>query len=954
MTLLRTQVASLALAISTALWALPSQAADVGSATKDKSQAQTNQKQQTEEAQSEENGGEMERIQVSGIRSSIKESLFLKQNATSVVDLVVADDIGKFPDENLAEALQRIPGITITRNGGEGQNILVRGLGDGYNITTLNGRKLASEFAGRDFNFDTIASELVNVLAVYKSPEARLTEGGIGAIVDIQTRKPLDMNGFTLQASAKGIHESRTGDIHPHASFIIGDQNDEGTLGALFSAVYSKKTLRADTYSADGFFDEDEGWGVDSAGVPVDTNNNGAIDEGEIYASKIPSYMYFANAQDVRERIGSTLALQWRPSDDLLLSLDGLYSRYNTDGHRYQIGFVNYDESWTPGTPLFTDASFDELGRVVKMKQTGDNTMVELLNISEPRQTDTWQLGLNAAWQPTDNWSVMADLAYSQADNKNKGDNRFIVARGFVDSIGIDYSTGNTLPDVSISPALTADQTYGAHYSYNSGTGVKDKISDLKLEASYEPDDGIISKLHFGLNYVKQSKGQDAFRSRNPSQFSRGGYYLTRDGYDFAPGQVFTQGEFELFRIPENVFVPANFDNFLEGENSVSPDPWPSFDYDALLAFYRSINSEAADASIVASQSKSGSYEVSEAVTSAFVQLTLEDELWELPYMLNLGLRGSHTQVDSSGFGYDLAKVVLDGEGQPSNNDWRQVVATQYEGSYNSLLPSINLRVNLQDDLLLRVSAAQTLSRPSLYALRTWASPDFTNRKEGLPTLSRGNPGVKAEEAYQGDVTLEWYYGDSSSLAAGVFIKDIKSFIENDENAMDVDGNRYLVSQPESGQYGAKITGYELAWQQSFEEWLPEPMDGFGIQLNYTFVDSKYDDPERLELPFVGMSENSYNAVLYYEKYGLQGRLAYNWRSKFLVDPEAWGGPAWINAYGQLDASLSYELMENLTVFMEASNLDNNRYSGYIKRPDQVNYLERFGTQIALGIRGSF
>jgi outer membrane cobalamin receptor len=160
---------------------------------------------------------QVEKIQVTGIRSSIKESLFLKQNATSVVDVVVAEDIGKFPDENLAEALQRIPGITITRNGGEGQNVVIRGLGAGYNITTLNGRKLASENSGRDFNYDTIASELVSTIAVYKSPEARLQEGGIGAVVDIQTRKPLDLKGFTMAASAKGVYEE-----HPAACFVSG------------------------------------------------------------------------------------------------------------------------------------------------------------------------------------------------------------------------------------------------------------------------------------------------------------------------------------------------------------------------------------------------------------------------------------------------------------------------------------------------------------------------------------------------------------------------------------------------------------------------------------------------------------------------------------------------------------------------------------------------------------
>ena len=911
---------------------------------------------QAKEKAAAKNDKDVEVIQVSGIRSSIKESLFQKQNATSVVDLVVSDDIGKFPDENLAEALQRIPGITITRNGGEGQNILVRGLGGGYNITTLNGRKLASEYAGRDFNFDTIASELVSVLRVYKSPEAQLPEGGIGAVIDIETRKPLEMDGTTISASAKGIYESRTEDTHPHASFIVGQKNDDDSFGALFSAVYSKKTLRADTYSASGFFDEDEGWGVDSAGVPVDTNKNGVIDADETYASKIPSYMYYANAQDVRERLGATLALQWKPTDQLDINFDSLYSRYNTDGNRYQIGFVNYDESWTPGTPLFSDATFDEMDRVIKMRQTGENTMVELLNISTPRKTDTYQLGLNTKYQYNEQWAFTLDAAYSEAKDQNAGDNRFIVARGFVDAIDIDYSSGNKLPDVVISPGLTADQDYGAHYSYNSGTGVTDKISDLKLLTTYTPEQGLITKVDAGLTYVDQKKAQNQFASANPSQFSRGGFYLTRDGYAFDDSTVFQKGEFELFRIPKDVFVPANFDNFLEGENSLSPQPWPSFDYDKLLAYYRGLNAEAADKSIVAVQDRAGSYQVQEAVSTAFVQVTMEPEIFGLSSMLNLGLRGSKTEVTSSGFGYDLAKVELDAGGLPINNDWRQVLPVSYDDSYTNVLPSLNFKLNLTDELLLRFSAAEVLSRPSLYYLRSWAAPNFTVREQGLPTLAMGNPGVQPEEANQADVTLEWYYGESSALSGGVFVKDIKSFVTEGKFAANVAGTDYLVTTSVNGEYGAKVEGYEMAWQQSLQELLPEPFNGLGFQLNYTYVDSNYDDPDlkAKNLPFQGMSKNSYNAVLYYEQYGVQARLAYNWRSKFVTNPEDWGGASWIASYGQLDASVSYDFMHGLTVFAEASNLSNSRYWGYVKREDQVNYLERFGTQLAVGIRGSF
>lgn len=897
---------------------------------------------------------EIEVIEVRGIKNSIKESLFLKRNSVSVVDAVVADDIGKFPDENLAEALQRIPGITITRNGGEGQNILVRGLGGTYNVTTVNGRKLASENTGRDFNYDTIASELVSVLKVYKSPEARLIEGGIGAIIDIETRKPLDLEGFTLSTSAKGIYESRTEDIHPHASFIIGDKFNDETFGALFSAVYSKKTLRSDTYSAGGFFDENEGWGADSAGVPVDANNNGVIDDSsEIFASKIPSYMYFANAQDVRERIGATLALQWRPTEQLDINFDTIYSQYNTDGHRYQIGFVNYDESWTPGTPLFTNAKFDDLNRVVAMKQSGDNTMVELLNLTQPRKTDTYQVGLNVQYQFNDEWDITFDIAHSEAKNKNSGDNRFIVARGFVDEINIDYDRGNILPDVVIEPGLTSEQQYGAHYSRNTGTNVDDQVTDVKLFANYMPDDSIIDNMQFGIQHVRQKKSQLDYRSKNPGQFSRGGFYLNRDGYDFDDSTVFTRGEFELFGIPNNVFIPANFDNFLDGEDSISPQPWPSFDYDELLTYFRSINEEATNKSIVASENRPGTYSVEEAVTSAYVQVNIVDDLADMPYFLNIGLRISRTDLTSGGYFASIGDFGFDSDGK-ADPSWRdKVTLAAKENSYTDVLPSINFKLNITDELIYRFSAAEVVSRPKLADLKIYSSAG--NPRESLSQITMGNPNLKPERANQYDMTLEWYFADSSSASAGVFYKDIKTYITDYSGALNIDGNNYYVNTPINGD-GAKIQGFEVAYSQSLDELLPEPFNGLGFQLNYTYVDSSYEDEElkKSGLPFKGMSENSYNAVVYYENYGFQARLAYNWRSEFLVNPKAWGGPSWVSDYGQLDASMSYEINKTLIVFAEASNLMNKRYWGYVKRADQVNKLERFGTQIAIGVRASF
>ncbi|MEO2279662.1 TonB-dependent receptor [Pseudoalteromonas pernae] len=906
---------------------------------------------QQQEDKNANNAEEVEVIQVSGIRNSIKESNFRKQQATSVVDIVVADDIGKFPDENLADSLQRIPGITITRNNGEGQNILVRGLGGGYNITTLNGRKLASENAGRDFNFDTIASELVGALEVYKSPEARLIEGGIGAVVDVQTRKPFDLDGFTLNASMKGRYESRTEDVHPHASLIIGDTFNE--WGYLFSSAYSKKTLRVDSYDATGFFDQETQTGNR---VPVDINNDGVIDpSSEMFASKLPSYMKFDNAQDTRERLGATFAVQWQPTDNIDINLDTLYSRYETDGHKYRISFVNFDESWTPGTPSFVDPVFDESGRIVSMKHT-DGAMVQLLNMSTPRKTDTWQTALNSKWYATEQFSFEFDYAHSEAREQNNGDNRFIVTRGFVDGISLDHNNNNKIADVILEPGLTADQSYGAHYSRNSGIEVENIVDDLKFSGQFTPDESIISKVNFGISYLKQSKEQWSYRSMNPSIFSNGGQYLESGGYDYDASTVMDTGDFSLFQIPSDVFVGANFDNYLDGEPSITPEPWPSFDYDRLVAFYNTISPEATADGILPKRDDAGSYKVSEQVTSAYVQLDIEDTLLGLPYFLNLGVRASKTQVNTTGNLYDLSQVTLDEFGMPLNDDWKVTSKQEYQGDYSHILPSANFKLSLQDNLIYRISAAKVMSRPELSYLRPWLSPNFEIQQDNLPTLSLGFPDLEPEEANQADMTLEWYFADSSSMSGGLFYKDIDSFIEYQNTPLTYEGVEYYASFPSRGEYGAKIKGVELAYQQSLEEWLPAPFDGLGFQFNYTYVESNYEDPElkAKNLPFRGMSKNSYNAVIYYENDKFEGRLAYNWRGKFLQDAGSTGGAYWIADYGQLDASINYNINDTVSVFAQANNLTNSRYWGYIKREDQVRYLERFGTQLSFGIRGSF
>ncbi len=889
---------------------------------------------------------EVEKIEVVGIRGSINRSLTSKQIATGVVDVISAEDIGKFPDANLAEALQRMTGVTITRNNGEGKNILVRGLGGTYNVTTLNNRRMASENTGRDFNYDVIASELISSIAVHKSAQASLVEGGMGGVVNIETRRPLSLKEPTLAASAKANYETRTGDYLPHASFLVGDTFADNSFGVIASAAYSKRTIRIDSYSGAGFFNEsDRDWMF----IHVDKNNDGQVQDGERVASKLPGYMYFTNAQDTRERIGASVALQWQPSDDLEFSLDTLYTRYNTDGRRYQLGIVTYDEDWTPGKPSFGNLHFADDGRIDRLTMTND-PMVELLNLSEPRTTDTWQAGWNGAWHVSDSLSAFVDVSRSESKNANRGDNNFVVSRGFVDAIEMDHSKGGKLPDVRILPGLNAEQRYGAHYTYLSGMQVTDTIDEFQLGTVWKPDSGWLSSLKAGLHSTRQSKSRDGYASRNPSMFSNGGQYFAGYGYTVpANADRFTVGEMTLFRIPGNVFTPGNFSNFLDGESSVRPDNWPSFDADALLAYYRSINADATDRYIMPTHRRDQSYVVGEDVDSAYVQAAFIGELAEMPYTLDVGLRYSRTRVTSEGHIYNYAALQLGENGRPIGNAWRQEIPVAMGDDYTDLLPSLNFKLNLRDDLIYRFSAAEVMSRPELDYLRTWVAVNFDDK-----TITMGAPGIEPERAKQIDMTLEWYYSPGNALTGGLYYKDIDSFISWQE-AQNVEFAGYLwdITMPRGGQ-GATIKGVELAWVQSLDKLLPAPFDGLGFSLNFTYVDSEYADLALRALEFTGMSKRSYNAVLYYEKDGIEARLAYNWRDKSVAYPEDWGGVSYLDAYGQLDASFSYTLSEQFNLFAEVTNLTNERYTGYVGVSDQLNYLERFGTQYSLGVRAQF
>jgi len=916
---------------------------------------------------------QIEVIEVRGMLSSIKESLFIKQNSMQVVDAIVAEDIGKFPDQNVAEALQRVTGITIARDAGEGQKVVVRGLGGDYNVTTINGRRMASEDSSRDFNYDLIAAELLGGVEVYKSSIAKTQEGGIGAVINIKTRRPMDFDGFTAAASVKAIYEDRTKDTTPQASFLISDTFADGTFGALLTGVYSERTLRIDSYEGEGFWDPNN---PEEITVRQDVDGDGTFDKyvDNEWGSVVPGYMRYGNKQDTRERIGASLALQWLPSDAFEVNFDGLYSSYDTNGTESQQSFVTYDESWTEGIPGVQDIGFNDAGLINKLTLVDNGAMAELLNVTKPRNVETFQVGVNTLWHLSDNLSLAFDLSHSNAERSNNGENRYMVARGFVDSITLDVSGSNQLPDVTISPNLNKNSAFGAHYSLNDGQNVEDTVSEFRIDGNWEPENDWVSSVDFGVNIGEQTKQTQRNASRDPGAFSSGGKNILGDRYGgaYAPNMdsIENINDFDLFRLPADAVMDGNFDNFFAGEAGKHPNPWPMFDYDALYSFYQSISPGAAADLIAPSLRPIDSFDVNEQTSAAYVQVNIENEILDLPFALNLGVRAIETKVGSTGFSIDPNAVEL--TSRTSDADVRTVhwlsdngadeynTIVTFEDSYTDVLPSFNFKLNLTEELIFRLAGSQSITRPAIGELAAYSSLALNEEHDSVPieNISTGgvyhasSPGLEPLRANQGDMALEWYFSDYGALTTAFFFKDLKSFVQEDKYLGDttIDSETFNIVSNVNGE-GGFIKGVELAYQQAFVDLLPAPFDGLGVQVNYTYIDSGYDDEEVYgDVSFENMSEHSYNAVIYYEKDEIQARFAYNWRSEFLVDANAWGGELWGAEYGQLDFSASYDVNDIVNVNVSGTNLTNEAGYKYINTPGQLNHLETAGRQFTLGL----
>ncbi|MGB3625594.1 MAG: TonB-dependent receptor [Henriciella sp.] len=744
-------------------------------------------------------------VVVTGIRSALEEAMDIKRNADGVVDAISAEDIGKFPDTNLAESLQRITGVSISRTNGEGSEITVRGFGPDFNLVTLNGRTMPTAEtrligqrgnfgAGGDraFDFSNLASEGVSTLEVYKTGQATLPTGGIGATVNIKTARPLDNSeaGFVGSGQVKGVMDDSVingDDITPELSGIASWTDSQNRMGVSLFGSYAKRDSAAPTQqindwlvfdpAVDGAF-EDSGY-VRGDGSTQITNSP---KEGQLYA--IPQDSRYDLSEISRERINGQLVLQFRPMDNVTLTGDYTFAQNDSEELRFE------QTNWF-ATP-FDEIIFNNNGPVASaayMQENNDGSKDIGFEQTDRATRDTLNsLGFNADWELNENMSFILD-AHSSI-SKSRGNNALGHSATFVTfgapvilSHSVDYRSGYPVQTYTIDDSVRGNDNgildagdLGTQVQRSSTANAKNSIDEIDLRFEWEMDN---SRLIVGGNY----RDSTFSRAVSTTQQDLGSWGIGNPGdvEQFAPGLVTTY------------CLECTFDDLPVGQADVAFRSNPT----QLFPIF-------ADAYSGNSVNYGGSNDtVNEEITSLYAQFQMEGEFFARPARMNAGVRYEETEVTSDTL-QTVPEVIVWG----SDNDFlvrngpdRQSVSGS--ASYDYLLPNLDLQIDLTDDIVARASFSKTIGRvafANLFASTTANAPNRPTALGGQVTGSSQNPSLLPLESDNFDISLEWYFDESSYVSIGYFDKRVKNFIGNGV----VDRSLFDLRDPTSGAAGSR------------------------------------------------------------------------------------------------------------------------------------------------------
>jgi TonB-dependent receptor len=948
----------------------------------------------------------LEEVIVTGVRKSLMDSAALKRDSDGVVDAISAEDIGKFPDTNLAESLQRITGVSIDRQSfggpaGEGQRITVRGIGPDYNLVLLNGRQMPASSLqatgasnSRAFDFSALASEAVSSVDVYKTSMSDMPTGGIGATVNIRTARPLDIGDRRMSFGAKlgtdksALDESWT----PELSGIYSDVFADGTFGVALNGSYSKRDFgynqAAATSGWRAFKGDENNWGtIPQPGTPGSENITNRPGPDDTYS--VPQNILYGLNEVTRKRTNGQAVLQWRPVETLTATLDYTYSELDIQTKRNDISaWFNFGPSvtsWTDGpvsSPLFYEELYD--GYPTDVGAGGGQTGTKTKGSS---------LGFNLNWDATDTLSFALD--YHNSTNKSGraspyGTDSVLGGVGFYrGTTSVDFSQdfpvmGMATPDGNLDPTkmLTGGASYRNSY-------MKAEVQQLDLKGAWDIDDG--QTLEFGYTSTKV-KNRSAFSN---VQYDNWGGIGSPDDY---PDDIWDiRNVAPLFSNVPGYDNPAQFPQMF------------IWDFATVVGYREAATGQSHRASDDFTTDRT----TKEDSNSAYLQYKWAFDVGNMPANLRVGVRYEQTDVDSSALVPISTAIVWVGTNEFSVEQ-AEPDFTNLKGDYNYWLPNFDFNIEVTDGVILRASYSETIGRPGWGDIQGGQTLAQGARIDG-GTGQQGDPGLLPLESKNIDFSAEWYYGEGSYLSAGYFHKNVDNYVGTvqitatpfdlphpaqgawydeavaatgstdpqeirqyifdtygDSPYVEITGvgsNGYttgrITGQPgddigtfqisvPANQDKAKIDGWEIAWQHLFGQ------SGFGLIANYTFVDSDlaYDDLSLGgQFAIEGLADSA-NLVAFYDKDGWIVRAAYNWRDDFLkarFDGNGLPNPQYTEAYGQIDALISYSIPNTgWTVFAEGFNLTNEYLRDYGRTTKQNVYLTTTGRRYGIGARWTF
>lgn len=887
--------------------------------------AQTADEPTTVETEAAAVADQSEEIMVTGLRGSILGGLRQKRNAIGFSDSITAEDLGKFPDLNLSESLQRIPGVTLTRNDfGDGASINLRGLGPNFTRVEINGvTGTVNDARGGGFNFEILASELFSNATVNKSFTANNIEGGLAGLVQLSTPRAFDRSGFNMSVSAQGQYAENANDLGPRTAVLVS-QNWDDVFGVTASLAYSRTRFR--TASNGGISARP----LNAAATPALRGSATPEQLGGL----IPSTINFEINNDNRETIGATLGLQYRPTDNLTLTVDGIYGRISSD-RRFtradappESGIFGIENEIISGGVITSATLFDVQNRIA----TND----------QDEKEDFYQVSASLEFKPDDNWTITPFIGFSSRELSNNA-SLLSFARGDLETgqlrrFPVTYNIDGKFIDFS-SPGLNFDDPALAdEYFINvfliRPTFDKDQEISSQLDFQYDFDDSPIRNVKFGGRFSRRETERAFVEVRVAG----------------APGV----DRRELPTLADNlVFERLN----INGAPSSFPSKVISADPGAVLnqyfvggfnidAFRQPVEGQLTDETIVG-LTVPGSVLINRPVRAAQETFSGEEQTFALygeinmeidNLFLNAGLRFVSTNQTSNGFSV-------------ANNFG---TAASVKNSYSEFLPSFTARYEVQPDLILRTAYSRSLTRPTLNDLRVAESFGGIDVSGG--SGRRGNPNLTPFTSDNLDFGVEWYFAPESLIAASAFYKSVDGLIVNTSVTEDREFLSQVTNQlvtgpivfslPDNGDR-VEIKGIEFIAQSKFF-FLPGALSNFGGILNYTFADSDaafVEGPQNAEVASIpGISRNSFNAILYYDDGAFDARLAYAYRDRFVQSTAAsFGVPAFQNARGQLDFSANYGVTDNLTLQFQVLNITKARLEieSVLNIPNDIGQLDR-------------